>query len=81
MSHVTSHTICHHETRHIICPATSCIVLWWLDLKMPGNIYQKIAQHYEVLLGPRGESGKLLESTLKDRCFSYPVVIKFTILF
>lgn len=54
-------------------------MIWCMDLKMPGNIYQKIAHHYEVLLGPRVESGKLLESALKNWCFSYSV-IKFIIL-
>lgn len=45
-------------------------MLWCVDVKMPGNIYQNIAHHYEVLLGPRVDSGKLLESTLKNWCFS-----------
>lgn len=62
-----THNVSSERQHHaMLCYA----MLWCIDLKMPGNIYQKIVHHYEALLGPRVESGKLLESTLQYWCFS-----------
>lgn len=83
MSHLSSHTICHHEARHIICPLNSNIMHRAM-VYGPENPMEHISENSTPLQSPAWPQGGIRQAAWvysKELVLQIPIVIKFTILF